>query len=37
VGAVRQELGLTRDTIGSMLDDARDMLKNRLAQKMVEK
>lgn len=37
VGAVRQELGLTRDALGQMVDDARDMLKNRLAQKMVDR
>jgi hypothetical protein len=36
VNAVRRELGVTRDGLGQLINDARDMLKNRLREKMVE-
>ncbi|MBK5203911.1 MAG: hypothetical protein JJD98_00430 [Polaromonas sp.] len=37
VGKMQRELGLTREAIRQMLDDARDMLRNQLRQKIVEK
>lgn len=37
VNKVRQELGVTRDALGKLINDARDMICNRLRQRMVEK
>ncbi len=36
VNRVRQELGVTRDGLGDLLDASRDMLVNRLKQHMVD-
>jgi len=36
VGKVQRELGLTRAALGQLLNDARDMMRNRLWQKIVE-
>lgn len=36
MGKVRRELGVTVDGLGSLIDDARDMLKNRLKDKLLD-
>lgn len=37
VNAVRRELGVTRDGLGQLINDARDMLVNRLRERLIEK